>query len=1275
MAKYEATMVPLDALRFPLWGSRLIEASAGTGKTYTIASLYVRLVLGHEALPGQRPLTPPDILVVTFTRAATQELRDRIRKRLNEAAACFLGEHESDEFLCDLRAEYAPEQWPGCARQLSIAAEWMDDAAVSTIDAWCYRMLREHAFDSASLFNVEMDVNGGERVAEATADYWRLYIAPLAADDLARVLEAISAQMFDKRNAANCDALAELVYRRWLNQAHAYAEDTPAPVDILAELKERSAACKAPWRQWVPEIRDLLQAAYDDNLFHKNRLRVNSWQGWLDKLQEWAEDPHSRLPFDTSVAAWWRLTPGGLAEVWKEGSPPEHPGLTAMESLLQEIEALDADLARIFPHAGRWVAQRVAELRRQRAMVDFNGLLEQLHTALCGPNGQRLADLIRNQFPAALIDEFQDTNPVQYQIFDHIYKIDTNREDALLALIGDPKQAIYRFRGADIHAYLAARRACAGRLYTLGSNYRSTAAMVGAVNHLFQVGEQAREKGAFLFRQAGAEASALGDNPVPFLPVDAASDPGEWWVNEEPAEALSIWCDTSYNKRGACAEAVAQACASEILRLLQLAGKGLAGFRKNGEFQALQPKDIAILVNNRTEAGRLSEQLGYRGIRSVYLSDDSSVYHSAAAGDVLAWLRACAEPENGGYVRAALATSVLGKSWSELDAFVRDEVLWEDTLERFAGYKEQWRKSGVLPMLRSYMHDFAVPARLFAQQSAGDQQGERQLTDLLHLAELLQAASTHHDGEHALIRHLEECIEEGGQVGVDGDASRVRLESDAGLVQIVTVHKSKGLEYPLVFYPFAYHCRPETSLELPATWHDTSGQQHVLANLADATEEQHQLILDNREHERLAEDMRKLYVALTRARYATWVALAPVDLLGSSAMGYLLGGPEACSADTLQDKLAEWAGSCSHISVSGFPQVLDERYQHGDAPAFEPVWRSMSRRIERRWSLSSYSSLSRLAVERFEHAAVLHPDIASLALADEPRMETFLEGYVAEATVDEAIDLHAYRRLNEELVAPAAGIHAFPKGATAGTFLHDLLEWVLVKGARQTLADHTALQAEVQRRCESRGWQAHTDVVVSWLQDFFMHPFRLAQLGGADFGNLVLADLTRVLPEMEFWFGVRDANLPLLDALVTRHFVAGRPRAVIAAGQLNGMLRGFIDLVFEHEGRYYVADYKSNWLGASSLAYDEAAIGDAILEHRYDLQSAIYLFALHRLLKSRLGDRYDYEQHVGGALVFFVRGIHSASQGLHFERPPLAVLEHMESLFSGLQEGGLPPCN
>lgn len=1257
-----APAVPLDALRFPLQGSRLIEASAGTGKTYTIASLYVRLVLGHGDLPGQRALTPPEILVVTFTRAATQELRDRIRRRLTDAADCFLGVGDADDFLTQLRDSYPVERWPACARLLQIAAEWMDDAAVSTIDAWCYRMLREHAFDSAGLFDVEMDVDPGERVVEATRDYWRLFIAPLPPAELGLVLDAIAAQERDKRNAVGCDMLADRLYKRWLRHV-GHLGVPPEPREALARRRALRDACKAQWREWVPELRNLLQAASDKNLFHKANLKSNHWTGWLNNLEEWAGDENAGAPFNASSKAWTRLTPEGLAEVWKDGKPPQHPAITAMAGLRREIADWDSEAARILPHAACWVAGRVAELRRQHAMLDFNGLLEQLDAALSGPNGTKLARMLREQFPAALIDEFQDTNPIQYRIFDRIYDVDSNNESALLALIGDPKQAIYRFRGADIHAYLDARLGCAGRLYTLDSNYRSSAAMVAAVNHIFLAAEQQQERGAFLFRERGG-----GANPVPFMPVRAAADPGVWLVDDAPAPALTIWSDPGPDNPPD-ARAVARACASEILRLLQLAAEGRAGFRCRGEFTPLCAGDMAILVNNGYEARYLRAQLAQRGIRSVYLSEDASVYHGAAARDVLAWLRACAEPERDGYVRAALATASVGLAWDRLDALVRDENEWEDMLARFAAYREHWRRRGVLPMLRRFMHDFDVPARLFAAQEEEAADGERRLTDLLHLAELLQSAAARLDGEHAVIRHLEEHMDAGSVAPVDEDPARMRLESDAGLVQIVTVHKSKGLEYPLVFCPYAYAARPARSLELPAAYRDRDGGYRVLANAADADATHEAWILADLEKERLAEDLRKLYVALTRARHATWVTLPPVTGLADSAAGYLLGGAPACSPDALPATIDALANECPDIRVLPLPEPCDERYRPSDEPVSANVWRRMGRRLEQRWNMSSYSALSRLAMELPENAPGLRPDVAALALPDEPRMDAYLEAYVAEAEDVSENSADACGPSRGPAATPAEGIHDFPRGAAPGSFLHGLLEWVFAQGPANVLGDPEGLRAVVDRRCRSRGWEKHVDAVTAWLQRFFTQRFRLPGRAGEEAGPLVLAELDTALPEMEFWFGVDNADLPALDALVAAFFLPGLPRPTITRGQLNGMLRGFIDLAFEHDGRYYVADYKSNRLGPTDLDYDDAAIAGAILKHRYDLQAAIYLFALHRLLKSRLGDAYDYERHVGGALVFFMRGLGAPGQGLFMARPGRELLEALEQVFEGMESG------
>lgn len=1271
------TVQRLDALRFPLWGSRMIEASAGTGKTYTIASLYVRLVLGHGDLLESRSLMPPDILVVTFTRAATKELRDRIRRRLTEAAACFLQEAPGDPFLQGLRADYPPERWPACARLLQVAAEWMDDAAVETIDAWCYRMLREHAFDSASLFELEMDVDEAERVAEATRDYWRIHIAPLDEELFGRVLKLISTHKPWRRSRSpnDCDTLAATL-QGWLPHADLYVDAVEA-TDALERVRREVEALKAPWKQWVPELRGILQKAYDDGHMDRRSMSSRTWPVWLDAMGDWADGTSLEAPLADSSTMWRRLTPEGIAEVWKVGEPPEHAAFQAVCTMRDDLKRAQQHFTCMLQHAARWVARRMAELRRQRAMLSFRGLTEQLDAALAGPNGERLAARLRNQFPAALIDEFQDTNPHQYRIYERIYDIGSNSRSTLLALIGDPKQAIYRFRGADIHAYLAARRHCEGRLYTLDSNYRSSPAMVGAVNHLFSQGEALRERGAFMFRR-GADGAAR--NPVPFNPVSAAADPGAWLIDGQPAIAMTVWRvesdepgadgrpgasdDAGLGARpprraGNTDEQVAEACASEILRLLQLGGQGRAGFRKGEIFTPLTTADIAVLVNSGREAGALRHALALRGIRSVYLSDDSSVFRSNAAIDMLAWLRACAEPERGEFVRAALATAGIGLAWTRLDALVRDEVVWESMLERFAGYKEDWRRRGVLPMLRQLMHDFGVPARLLTAQQAMNLEGERDLTDFLHLAELLQAASGTLDGEHALIRFLEEHIERGGEPGEDGDVSRMRLEDDAGLVQIVTVHKSKGLEYPLVFYPYAYRGWSKTSLELPVLHRSTEGgEAQVIASLAGVDAATQAEILAGVERERLAEDLRKLYVALTRARHATWVALAPESELGASAFGYLMGGPQACEPDAFEASLGRLVGDCPHIAVQPLPHSTAGWYSTPHAQAGPWQWRSMGRDIVQHWSVSSYSAMARMALDQPGFAAGL-PSAAAAALPDDAQREVFLEAYASQVQLEDEV-------LRE---AESAGLHGFPRGAAAGSFIHGLLEWLLRQGPRRVLQDPAACRAMVERRCRSRGWLEHAPALAEWLVEFVTQRFHIELPGVGTQADLVLADLAVHMPEMEFWCGVRNADLPTLDALAVKYCQPDAPRARITRGRFNGLLRGFIDLAFEHDGRFYVADYKSNHLGVNEEAYHPAALAQAVLVHRYDLQAMIYLYALHRLLKTRLGERYDYEQHVGGALVFFMRGNRSPGQGVHVERPPLQAMEQLEAIFEDADHG------
>lgn len=1216
----------MQPLTFPLSGSRLIEASAGTGKTYTIAALYVRLVLGHGGEAAHaRALVPPEILVVTFTDAATKELRDRIRARLAQAAAFFLADPavpvEGDELLQQLRADYPPEQWPGCARRLQLAAEWMDEAAVSTIHGWCNRMLREHAFDSGSLFTQTLETDQSELLAESVRDYWRSFMAPLDADAAAEVLGWWSGP----------EALQTAV-RPLLPHTGLLAAE-PAPGEMLAQTRaEREAELtrlKAPWGEWLGELQSLLDDARENKAFNGTKLKKNNYDDWLQRIADWRDSPESADP-GLSEAARARLTEDGLREIWKTDSPPQHPALDAIAALGAALKALPDGRDAILRHAARWIAARFAAEQHGRAQMGFDDLLTRLAAALTGPNGERLAARIRASFPVALIDEFQDTDPVQYRIFDAVYRVADNDPATALILIGDPKQAIYSFRGADIHTYLVARRACAGRWYTLGRNFRSTAAMVAATNACFARAEQRADgAGAFLFRTAGG-------NEVPFVAVEARGRKDELVVDGAPVPALTAWWLPPDEGKatvgmGDYRARMAESCASAVVALLTRGQHGCAGIRQGEALRPLHPADMAVLVNNRNEAAAMRGALAARGVRSVYLSESETVFQTPQAVEMQHWLAACAEPDDPRLLRAALATRTLGLDWTRLERLNHDELAWEARVLQFRDYRECWRRQGVLPMLRRFINDFGLAARLASGDVLGGASGERVLTDVLHLAELLQQASTLLEGEHALIRHLAEQRQDGARGG-SGDARQIRLESDADLVRVVTVHKSKGLEYPLVFLPFACSYREVTATDAVLKYHDDDGRLQLVLGADGAS-------VARADRERQAEDLRKLYVALTRARHATWVGLAPVAGLEKSAFGYLLGGGEAIDGDTLPALLAELGSAGAAISVTPAPPASPEVYApDADAGAAGHA-REPLRPVREHWWIASYSALR---TEDGEHHGV----------AETPR-EDVLREVLRAAPVGDGVAPDD---------AAAGSLHAFPRGAEAGTFLHDLLEWAANEGYAAVAAAPERLRDTIARRCHARGWTAWIAPLTQWAQHFLTTDLLVPGMAAGSAPSL--ARLGAALAEMEFWIEAHALDSDEIDRLVCRHTLDAAPRPRLQPARLNGMLKGYVDLIFEWRGVYYVADYKSNWLGPDDAAYTPEAMRDAVLEARYDLQYVLYLLALHRLLKARLPD-YDYDRHVGGALYLFLRGSHASTRGVHHERPPRALIEALDALFAG----------
>ncbi len=1212
----------LEPLSFPLRGSRLIEASAGTGKTWTIASLYLRLVLGHGGEAAfARTLAPHEILVMTFTRAATRELSDRIRSRLVDAARGFRDAARianDDALLRELLAAYPDEAARETAAwRLSTAAEAMDDAAIFTIDAWVQRMLREHAFDSGSLFDEELQPDDEAMLVEATRDYWRQQVYPLgrdAVDDITTVWRDVDALLADVRllmryidaSSENDESLG-MVWRRGRDARRA----------VLESVRDGWAERIEAIRTWVRE-----QLASPGHPFVGTRFQTGRTDGWLDELLRWLSAPDG-TPFPWKAAI-HRLSREGLHESLKPGRTVDVPSLfDDLQARIATVLALPDTTEALRRHAAAGVGARLRSLKHRAGAFGFDDLLARLDEALAGPNGERLRGRIVAQYPVAMIDEFQDTSPRQYRIFDRLYRIADDDAATALLLIGDPKQSIYGFRGADIQSYLQARTATADRHYLLTTNWRATAGLVAAIDHLFGQAE-ARDGSAFRF----AREDETSEWPLPFHPVDARGRSEALFDARGPIAALTIAHDDELAARRDVQRRFAERCAEHIATSLVDERAGFVD--ATGGFARLKPADITVLVRDRSEAASVRASLQRRRIASAFLSDQDSVFATDEARDLLHWLRAVANPMDARRARVAFATTLVDLPLAALAASGHDDVAFEARLDALKTLNAEWRRQGVLPMLRRSLHLLDLPARWLARAD-----GERKLTNVLHLAELLQAASLHLDGEQALIRWLADQIGLGGR---RADEQILRLESDAELVRVVTIHSAKGLEYPIVYVPFACSYRRKK-------WND--GDVAVLPD----GEGGHRLVFDVDDDDRAAadleqrqEEMRLLYVALTRARHALWLGVAPLKdgngdrcAFHRSAFGWLIGGDTPLGESDIAARLHrvfDGQRDVRLVAVDG--ETGRTTYRPAAAPPLidRPAYAAG---FERDWSIGSFSAFVRDLSRVPAVAAIVAPAVE----------EELLSGPDEEAEAD-----------TEPAVPSDAPRHRFPRGALAGNFLHDQLEWLAAH--RFALATDPSLRDQLARRCERQGWGSRAHDVVSWMSEIVTTT--LPPIGRA------LDALPRIVPEMEFWFPSEGVDARRMDRLCREHLLDGRERPALPDRTLRGMLMGFADLVFEVDGRYWVLDYKSNALGRDDDDYTADALAASMAHHRYDVQSAIYLLALHRLLRQRLGAGYDPARRLGGALYLFVRGIGGPRAGCHVVEPPLALLDALDAAL-GSREG------
>ncbi|UUM30001.1 exodeoxyribonuclease V subunit beta [Vibrio japonicus] len=1187
----KSVATPLNTMTFPLHGARLIEASAGTGKTFTIAGLYLRLLLGHgcSETKHQVPLTVDQILVVTFTEAATAELRDRIRARIHDARLAFARGKSSDPVIEPLLEEIADHKQ--AAEILLQAERQMDEAAVFTIHGFCQRMLTQNAFESGSRFDNEFVTDESHLKAQIVADYWRRNFYPLPinlAGEVRRIWASPGALLGDINNYLTGSPLKLTVEAMKGGLAELHQEN-------LKRIEE----LKANWRN----DQDDYLALISESDVNKRSYTKKSLPEWLDAVNAWAESETTNYDYPDKLE---KFAQSVLNEKTPKGTPPTHSVFEAIDAFLAEPVSMKAPL---LAHAIEHCRAMLAQAKQQKQWLSFDDLLTNLSASIDNDESEQLTERIRTLYPVAMIDEFQDTDPLQYSIFSRIY---LNRPECGLFMIGDPKQAIYGFRGADIFTYIKARNQVSSH-FTLGTNWRSSADMVAAVNQIFELPDS-----PFIY-----------DEDIPFLPVNHSPKAQQriWTMGGQKKPALTYWLQEADEKplpKGDYLKEMAKATASQIQEILTASQDQQAYFESDKGKHEIQAGDIAVLVRTGSEGRMVKEALAKQGIASVYLSNRDSVFTSTVAQDVQRLLQAVLTPENDRALRASLASELFALDAGKLDKLNNDENEWENAINEFKEYRRLWVQRGVLPMLRSVMSKRHIAERLLEEEN-----GERALTDLMHIGEQLQQASQELDSDHGLLRWLAQVISD-AENGLGGSDDQIqRLESERNLVQIVTIHKSKGLEYDLVFLPFVLSYREASEAKyydakLDRTVLDITGQD---ASLAQA------------DKERLAEDLRLIYVALTRAVYGCFVGTAPIRNGRStkeptgvhrSAMGYLLQNGQEGGISDLTQALQNQVQGLDCVSLADTPDEQGRPFVLLQAEEVQLSARELKNEIDRHWRITSYSGLIKQG----------HNQHSDDALTDLMRLDVDSSGEDDQ----------------DELVEPEQTIFTFPRGARPGTFLHTLFEEVEFTQSA-TSEDNTQIIISLM---ESEQLDETWLPVLQTLIDTVL----ATPLDGKSI-KLNQKQPSQRLVEMEFLLPIEVLAAPALNRVIQRHDPLSAKAGDLGFQTVQGMLKGFIDLVFEHNGQYYVLDWKSNYLGDDVAHYHGDALKAAMADHRYDLQYQIYALALHRFLRSRLPN-YDYQKHFGGVYYLFLRGMDGQSDnGIFSAKPTLEFLQDMDRLIDG----------
>lgn len=1242
------TAKQLDVVNMPLQGRHLIEASAGTGKTFNITRLYLRFLL-------EKKLTVKDILVMTFTKAATEEIKGRIANTLREATLIWQQAKQNNNCIAQdtdpvYQHLFNNHDVDESLARLKAAQLELDEASVFTIHGFCQHVIAQLAFNSGFAMSLNLGNDTSELYLQAAEDYIRK--VSQSEDDFLRLAQSgwhVPERLLSEFNTSIRSTLTPIVL-----------DEESIETAFTASLKSNPETAFSQFTECLQHVENnevLLNEQLIKTPAHKKTRpqELASLKAWLRGC---ASDNAYNLAPPEALAFLdgrrYARNTSGVKEI-----------LSPIKVLAKAIELATEDkniaLAQIptfnlINDAIAFIKQRVLQQKKQLGIIDFDDLIRMLADEVVKPNTTLAAEL-RKRFPVALIDEFQDTDAKQYAILDAVYpsssaqrkekSVEGNDEresshtrDNALLMIGDPKQAIYRFRGGDIFTYLKAGRQADYR-WVMNTNWRSVQGMVKAYNRLFY--------GAEVSSQVPRDVFGFGIDYNPVAYTDKASaaktplfDPLS--QHDNARNAMNYVSMHLEDKQDATSmrRNMAKWIAQEIYRLLNE-----AQFTGRDEVRSVKPADIAILVKDRTEANTIKYVLQQKGLASVYLSDRSNLFSSPEAKDVLRLLNGIWHASDTSKVASSLASPLWGYSPQALIELLyhENDALWDSAFDKVTLLREVWVQKGCMSVLLHLMQSSYEPI---------GNDVERALTNYQHLAEVLEKASTTHQRPEQLLDWLSHQIHQPD----NDEALTLRLESDSQLIRLITQHGSKGLEYPIVFIPFA------------TAYKDAARNGKSMSNIFtfyDEQKEDLQLQLGQTKQaiarvraEGEAEDMRLAYVAVTRAAHRCYMGILPLDGNEKSALARAVGlkADDGGWADTLSRMANENDAFASYIDVD---EVVESYTEFSDSSTPPPLYAlQFTGTNSEDWRLYSFSSLSRLTSD----VSVAVDNVTGI-----PRVPVLQTVRDEELISDSTLVTHTSTALSAASQANESNTalrFTLPKGASAGNLLHDLLEHNDFSAPNwEEMGSELAARFGLEEN--------ETPGLYAWLDEVLNTPL---------YPNVTmsLSDLaqSQTLREAEFYFPLENSQWTQLRKLLTEHRLMlaetlgghAHPAPALITQELEGMMHGFIDLLFEYDGKFYVADYKSTWLGDSIDYYQSATLYENNQHHLYDLQYLIYCLALHRYLKNVLPD-YDPDVHFGGVYYLYLRGMHSQNtqgEGVFYTDIASDFLIRLDNIFGGKTE-------